>query len=69
MKACAMKRKFQTCADCQDFDNLHDCKKLDNMISRFFGFIFRSDRIGNLNSIRKIGYQAFRKQRAENGEK
>lgn len=63
MKACAISRKFTTCAECKDFQDLRDCKKLYNFISRFFGFIFRTDRIGNLNRIREIGLSKFKSEK------
>lgn len=59
VKPCAAERGFTSCADCKDFENLKDCGKLNNFISRIFAFIFRSDRIGNLNRIRQIGLDEF----------
>jgi len=46
-----------------DFQNLKECKKLYNVISRFFGFIFHTDRIGNLNRIRAIGLDKFKEEK------
>lgn len=68
MKACAAARGFVTCAECSDFTDLKDCKKLYNIISRFFGFIFRSDRIGSLNSIREIGLEGFKEKKRADGK-
>ncbi len=59
MKACAMERGYTTCADCTAFSNLKDCRKLNNLVANFFGFIFRTDRIGNLNRIREVGLDRF----------
>ncbi len=63
MKACAMSRGHATCADCGDFADFKECKKLYNLVSRFFGFIFHTDRIANLNRIKRIGLDAFRKEK------
>ena len=63
MKACAMERGYITCAECKDFQNLKECKKLYNIVSRFFGFIFHTDRIGNLNRIRDIGLDKFKEEK------
>ena len=60
MKACALEREFLTCADWNDFTDYKECKKLYNPISRFFGFIFKSDRIGNLNKIKEMGLDSFK---------
>ena len=67
MKACAMERKYITCADCTEFDNLKECKKLNNLVSKFFGFIFHTDRIGNLNRIREVGLDAFKEEKRIEG--
>jgi len=64
MKACAMSRQYTTCADCTDFKELKECKKLYNLVSRFFSFIFRTDRIRNLNRIRGIGLSQFKEEKA-----
>ncbi len=59
MKACSIERGYKNCAECTEFDNLKNCTKLNNFIANFFGFIFRTNRIGNLNRIREIGIEAF----------
>jgi len=59
MKACAIKHKYITCADCTEFSNLKDCRKLNNLVANFFGFIFRTNRIRNLYRIRESGLNAF----------
>jgi len=69
MKKCAGGRGFATCADCRDFTNLKECKKLNNLISKFFGLVFRSDRIGNLNQIREVGLEKFKEEKLMSGEK
>ena len=55
VKPCAKDRGYCTCAECSEFDDLKDCKKLNNFISKIFGFVFRLDRIGNLNKIKEAG--------------
>ena len=64
MKICAMRRDYTTCADCSDFSALKECRELYNPVSRFFGFIFRTDRIGNLNRIREVGLSQFKEEKA-----
>ena len=62
VKPCVISQGFATCADCKEFENLRDCKKLNNFISKIFAFIFRSDRLGNLQTIRQTGLEDFKKQ-------
>jgi len=68
MKACARKREYTTCADCTDHTNLKDCKKLNNLFSKFFGFIFRTDRFGNLERIREAGLEQLKTEKRKEGK-
>ena len=63
VKPCAQERNYNSCADCVDFENLKECKKLHNFVSRIFGFIFRTNRIANLNRIREIGMDRFKEEK------
>ncbi|MCK5740228.1 DUF3795 domain-containing protein, partial [bacterium] len=69
MKACAMAHQYITCADCSEFDNLKECRKLNNIISKFFEFIFQTNRIGNLYRIREIGLAAFKKKNEKKAQR
>jgi hypothetical protein len=69
VKACAIEKACTTCADCTAFPDLRACPKLNSFLSRLFGLIFRSDRIGNLYRIRQIGLEAFKTERQAAGRK
>ena len=62
VKPCAMEKGLSSCAECRDFSNLKECKKLNNFVSKIIGFIFRSDRIGNLNQVRQVGLERFKEE-------
>ncbi len=62
VKKCAMDKGISTCADCVEFSDLKRCGKLNNFISKIFGLIFRTDRLGNLECIRGCGLEKFRSQ-------
>jgi len=64
MKACAISNGYVTCADCEEFSDLRECNQLNNFISKVFGFIFRTDRIGNLERIREMGLEVFKAEKA-----
>lgn len=68
IKACAMDFEYTTCAECVEFADLKECKKLNNLISKFFGLVFGSDRVGGLNHIREIGLDAYAVEKAASGE-
>lgn len=59
VKKCVSDNSFKTCAQCGAYSNLKQCRKLHNPISRIFGFIFRTNRIGNLEQIRADGFEKF----------
>ena len=63
VKPCVQEKNCNCCAECSDFENLKECTKLDNFISKIFGFIFRSNRMGNLDRIRKIGLDKFKEEK------
>ncbi len=62
VKPCAQEAGYGTCAECKEFENLRECKKLNNFISKIFAFIFRSNRIGNLERIREVGVEKFEEE-------
>jgi len=62
IKKCAESRGYDTCAECKDFQNLKECGTLNNFISKFFGFVFKTDKVGNLYRIREIGLEEFKKE-------
>lgn len=69
VKACVKFRQYSTCADCSVYHDLKQCGKLHNFISRIIGFLFRSNRIGNLQLIRRIGLEMFKVHKAADKKK
>jgi hypothetical protein len=59
VRACCTERGYASCADCADHQNPKDCAKFDNVISRLFGFLFRSNRAACIACIRQRGIDAF----------
>lgn len=53
IRKCAQEKELVSCADCSDYAS---CKLLDNFMSKLFGFIFRSNRSGNLDLLHEKGY-------------
>lgn len=53
IEKCVKSHSFETCAECGEFKDLKECKKLNNIISKIFGFVFKTDRIANLEKLRK----------------
>lgn len=62
IKRCAQDKAYLSCADCQQFSELKQCGKLNNLIGKFFGFIFGTNKIENLRRIREIGYERFKEE-------
>lgn len=66
VRSCCMENNMKSCADCEKYDNAPDCKSFNNVISRIFGFIFRSDRAACIRLIKSDGCDKFAKYMAEN---
>jgi hypothetical protein len=63
VRACVQFRQYRTCAECTPYHDLTQCHKLHNFISRFFGWVFHTDRIANLRQIRAVGLDAFKDEK------
>ena len=63
IRKCNMDNEYDTCADCTDFQELRECKKLNNIISKIFGFIYKTNRIESLNRIRETGLEKFKAEK------
>jgi hypothetical protein len=61
VKKCAGEKHLTTCADCGEYKDLKQCKKLNSFVAKVFQVVFRSNRIGNLERIRKDGLELFKK--------
>ncbi|MCD4829023.1 MAG: DUF3795 domain-containing protein [Candidatus Cloacimonetes bacterium] len=68
MKACAIEHGYITCADCSDFTDLKVCKKLNGVVSKLFGFVFRTDKMESLRRIREIGLEKFKEEKRKEGK-
>jgi hypothetical protein len=52
-RKCCIENKFSNCSECNKFDNVKDCKKMNNVISKFFAFVFKSDRIASIEYLKQ----------------
>jgi hypothetical protein len=66
VRTCCTDNKFASCADCQEFQDPMSCKKFNNIISKVFGFIFRSDRAACICQIRRLGIEGHAADMAKN---
>lgn len=55
VRTCCRERNIATCADCADFSDPRACRKFNNIVSRFFGLVFRSDRAACIAQIKQLG--------------
>jgi len=63
VKPCCIEKSYTTCAECTEYEDLRKCKKLNNYIAKIVGFIFRMNKIKNLEEIRRIGLEKFKKDK------
>ena len=59
VRKCNIEKGQRNCSECKAFADFHDCKKLWNAMAKIFHYIFRSNRIGNLQQMRKLGIDKF----------
>jgi hypothetical protein len=55
VRSCCIGLGINSCAECKDYLNPMDCNKFNNFISRFVGFVLRSDRGACILQIREKG--------------
>ena len=55
IRTCCLDNKYATCASCAEFTNVNDCRKFNNIFSKFFAFVFRSNRKACIEQIRAKG--------------
>lgn len=65
IRACCTENGFASCADCKEFDDPKQCRKFHNLLSRIFGFIFRSDRAKCIARIKEAGIEQYADEMAE----
>jgi hypothetical protein len=64
VRACCLASGRADCAECPTHADPRECSKYHNLISRVFGFIFRSDRRKCVLRIREVGREAFSRDMA-----
>lgn len=62
--SCCMANKFNTCANCS-CSNVQECKIFSNWITKFFAFLFKSDRPACIRYIKEHGEQAFAEEMSQ----
>ena len=67
VRSCCRDRHIATCAECADFPDVRECKKYHNVVSRLFGFVFRSDRAACIAQVRDQGLAGHAARMAERG--
>ncbi len=63
VRKCGIENKYNSCADCQLMP-LNECKSYNNFMSKFFGFIFNSDRAACIARLKETSYESFAKEMA-----
>jgi hypothetical protein len=59
VRTCSIDGGLSSCADCSEHTDPMACSKFNNVISRLFGFVFRSNRAACIAAIRDKGLEAF----------
>lgn len=59
IRVCTKDNGYHTCAECTEFTDVHECKKFNTLFSKFFAFVFKSDRKASLQMIADIGLDKY----------
>jgi len=57
VRSCCTDKQIRTCAECAEFANPQTCTKFNNFMSKFFGFVFNSDRAACIAQIKQVGLE------------
>ncbi len=57
--SCTERQGTSTCDDCKAFDDVNECAKFNTIFSKFFYYVFRSDRKASLKRISQVGIAAY----------
>ena len=68
VKSCCEENSQSTCGECQKHTDIMDCKAFNNIFSKFFGFVFKSDRKACIQRINDIGIKDYAEEMAASGE-
>lgn len=67
IRVCTKENGYHTCAECTEFADVHECKKFNTLFSKFFAFVFKSDRKASLQLISDIGREKYASVMDEKG--
>jgi hypothetical protein len=59
IRKCNLEHSWKSCAECTSYGDVNECTKYNNLMSKLFGFIFRSDRKACIDKIKAVGYDQF----------
>ncbi len=59
IRSCCIEHGYVSCADCAEYQDPVKCKKVNNLMARFFGLIFQSDRPACIKKIKEIGVERY----------
>ncbi len=67
VRVCTKENDYHTCAECTEFSDVNECRKFNTLFSKFFAFVFKSDRKSSLQLISDIGLEKYASEMDEKG--
>ena len=67
IRSCCSENQYASCADCKQYADPNDCKLFNNFMSKFFGFVFRSNRAACIQQIKDVGILKHAEMMTEHG--
>lgn len=59
IRECNAERGYSTCAECTEFADVRECRKFHNVMSRFFSFVFNSNRPACIARVKELGLEEY----------
>ncbi|MFW5656908.1 MAG: DUF3795 domain-containing protein [Bacteroidota bacterium] len=66
VRSCCIDNEIPNCASCKQYISVSQCKHFQSPIARLFAFVFRSDRVANIETLKLKGTDAFADYMATN---
>ncbi|MBF0408410.1 MAG: DUF3795 domain-containing protein [Candidatus Riflebacteria bacterium] len=62
IRICCMNKKISSCAECLEYPDPMACSMFNNIFSKFFAFLFKSNRAACISLIKNKGLQEYAKK-------
>lgn len=59
IRLCCKENQIGNCSECKKYASVSDCNYFNNVFANLFAFVFRSDRLANIEMLKNKGDEIF----------